>query len=145
MNVWGLLAINPARYALRWLFVSAEERAMRAIPEREGSSCRRGTGCAYNIAVAFVGWSKMTAPPLRVMRPRGGRRWRWRQLARGRNGLTPYPADGGRLEEKVDPRGDLLRVTSNVFEDSWRKRGRKRSLRRFFSSSQQFVIFLLRF
>lgn len=56
-------------------------------------------------------------------------------------GLTPYPADGGRLEEKVDPRRDLLRVTSNVFEDSWRKRGGKRSLQRFFSSSQQFVIF----
>jgi len=45
-----------------------EKKRERARSRRdEGSSCRRGTGCAYNITVAFGG-SKMTALPSRTLR-----------------------------------------------------------------------------
>lgn len=60
----------------------------------EGSSCRRGTGCAYNIAAAFGG-SKMTALPSRVMR-RGVAAVTTVAVASAcaqKKWLTPYPAD----------------------------------------------------
>jgi len=93
---------------------------MRRSEETRGSSCRRGTGCAYNIAPWLSG-----DPRWRLLRraryaTRGGRllllrRWRWwRQLARKKKRLTLISVDARATtanSEKKSTLADLLPVT----------------------------------
>lgn len=123
----GLLAINPAAVRMTFRFRRGE---------RERSPDARGPAVDGAPAARTISpWLSWGDPRWRLLRctlyergvddDGGGVSLREEETPR-----ADLISDGGRLEEKVDPRGNLLRVMSNVFEGSWRKRGEKRSLQR---------------